>query len=200
MSKTLFTAALAFVLSISGFVLSAQVLTDSESPAQNTLDLVVNIKARYDVNLKESLAVMSVDSSNKSFGYKKNGTEFVPLSQDMKNAANEAGDDASATTIALGTFQREDELQFGYGDDSGFVPIADSFKVASDAGFHAGYNIESFYHLDFSKDPFDGIIDIMIIGEPLPASTVTMLVALAAAAALLLYSTRRTRSRFSAQA
>ena len=135
----------------------------------------------------------------KEFGYKVNGGAFVSLSSAMESARSAADGDKVSATLELGSFNPTEQLQFGYGDENGFEAIPE-LKISSDAGFHAGYNIDSFYQLDFPQDPFHGRIEILALGAPLPASTVTLLVALAAAAGLLLYNNRRTRARFSAQA
>ena len=37
---------------------------------------------------------------------------------------------------------------------------------------------DSWYWSDFSSDPFDGIIEVLVVGEPLPSSTVTFFLAL----------------------
>ena len=199
MSKTLFTAALAFVLSIGGFALSA----DDVSPipvafTNESLRLVA--QSSNDFDLKSHLATLAADSvKGTSFGYKKNG-EFVSLATLMQDAEIVAeGEKASATISIPGKFQKDDVFQFGYDNGETFEAISPTL-IASDPAFNAGYNIDSFYHLDFSQDPFNGKFDILVMGEPLPASTVTMLVALAAAAALLLFRNRKTRARFSAQA
>lgn len=199
MSKTLFTAALAFVLSIGGFVMSAQAedAQDQTVSEAGLWNLVVS--AKDETLLKQGLASIAVNSKDKSFGYVVNGGEFTSLSEAMEKPSLVTGDDKVSATFKLGNFSPEAQLQFGYRDENGFDAISAPLKVSSDAGFHAGYNIDSFYQLDFEKDPFNGKIEILI-GEPLPASTVTLLVALAAAAGLLLYNNRRARARFSAQA
>ncbi len=202
MSKTLFTAALAFVLSIGGFVMSAQAedaqnQTVSEPSAEAGLWQLV-VSAKDETLLNKGLKAIAVNSNEKSFGYKVGG-KFISLSDAMVGAPSAADGDKVSATIKLGSFNSSEQLQFGYGDEKSFDAIPE-LKISSDAGFHAGYNIDSFYQLDFPQDPFDGRIEILALGEPLPASTVTLLIALAAAAGLLLYNNRRTRARFSAQA
>lgn len=197
MSKTLFTAALAFVLSIGGFVVSAQ--AEDLSTSTDPIPWSLVISAKDDVLLQKGLASIA-SKSGKDFGYKVNGDGgFTSLSDAIKNAeAKRAADgDKVSATINLDNFSSDTQIDFGYGDEAGFDSV---LSVSGDAGFHAGYNTNGFYHLDFPKDPYDGTIEILVMGEPLPASTVTLLVALAAAAGLLLYNNRRTRARFSAQA
>ena len=186
MSKTLFTAALAFVLSIGGFALFAD---------ESASIVPVEFYAKMDVNLRNNLTA-SATASKKNFGYKKLGNDgFYSLSDAMKAEASD-----KKVTFLLGEFSSGDAFKLGFANSDGGDFTAANVKIASDAGFHGGYDIDGFYHLDFSQDPFDGRIEILALGEPLPASTVTLLVALAAAAGLLLYNNRRTRARFSAQA
>ena len=112
-------------------------------------------------------------------------------------------------SIPLGKFKQGQTFQFGIGtDENDFEPIAiasvkdlkangpknSSITVAGDPLYYAGYNSDSFYQLDFSEDPFNGNIEILVMGEPLPASTVTLIVALGLAAAFLLYRNRRQRA------
>ena len=206
MKKTLFTAALALVLSLGGFASFAQAqqtASDSSAatPAPWQLDLV--FKAKNETSLKKGLASLA-DNKKQSFGYKitvDDQEKFVSLStilgSEVTVSTNEKGE--AQATFKLGEFQKDDALQFGFSNEDFSTPNS-TLMVASDAGFYAKYDINSFYHEDFSKDPFDGKIDIYVMGEPLPASTVTLLVALAAAAAILLYNNRRTRVRLSEQA
>ena len=204
MSKTLFTAALAFVLSIGGFALSAQDSASSITLKKDYSLVKLVAQSNVDVGLKESLTKSTSSSGNAgsvTFGYVKNDGKFVSLVDAMAGAEVVNGDNSTRTaTYVLGKFHQNDTFQFGYGNDTSFEAVSPTLKVAGDPGFNAGYDIDSFYQLDFSNDPFDGKIDILVMGEPLPASTVTMLIALAAAAALLLFRNRRTRARFSAQA
>ena len=112
-------------------------------------------------------------------------------------------------SIPLGKFKQGQTFQFGIGtSENDFVPISiasvkelkssnagnSSISVAGDPLYYAGYNSDSFYQLDFSEDPFNGNIEILVMGEPLPASTVTLIVALGLAAAFLLYNSRRQRA------
>ena len=184
MSKTLFTAALAFVLSIGGFVVSAE--------SSDSVD--VNVVA-MDGDLVSNLAT-SAEKSGKQFGYIMRGGEFQSLSK-----AIAAQQQDGKVSLAEFNVTKEGGFKFGFSSDgSDFNPVSLKLKVASDSGFYVAVDSDGFYHLDFPEEPFTGKIDILVMGEPLPASTVTLLVALAAAAGLLLYNNRRTRARFSAQA
>jgi len=194
MKKTLFTAALAFVLSAGGFALSAQEAANSITLEKDHSLVKLVVESNVDVNLKDSLTRTSGDSPASTFGYVKNDGSFVSLVDAMAEAQAADGD-AKSASLVLGKFQAGDTFQFGYGNAAGLNSVASTVKVASDAGFHAGFDIDSFYNLDFSQDPFDGKIEIYIMGEPLPASTVTLLVGLAAAAAIVLYNNRRKRVR-----
>ena len=186
MSKTLFTAALAFVLSIGGFVVSAA----------SNVSVNVNVVA-MDGDLVSNLAAASAEKSGKQFGYIMRDGVFQSLSGAIAAQPQDG-------KVSLGEFPvtEEDGFKFGFSDSEGseFKPVSLKLKVAGDSGFYGGFDTNGFYQLDFPEEPFDGKIDILVMGEPLPASTVTLLVALAAAAGLLLYNNRRTRARFSAQA
>lgn len=43
-------------------------------------------------------------------------------------------------------------------------------------GFLSPYSF--WYHTDFAEDPFDGLIEVYVVGEPLPPATITILIAL----------------------
>ena len=206
MKKTLFTAALAFVLSLGGFVLSAQ----DQDPVRlafsnDSMKLVVASKVDSDLTNGLSLlsgSTVTANFENKTspgkFGYKLNDGTFSSLAEKINEIKV---DNATKTaTIPLGEFKDGDTYQFGFEDGDQFSPVGPTLEVASDPLFYGEFSSEGFYQLDFSKDPFNGMIEIYVMGEPLPASTVTMLVALAAAGAFLLYRNRKTRARVSAQA
>lgn len=180
-NKSLFAAAVAFVLTLGGVALSAQ----------DSMDIV----AKMDVSLKDNLTTKATQTG-KNFGYLKDGAGFYSLAEAMAAATTADG----KASVQLGNFSDRDAIQFGYAaeDGSGFTPA--SVKVASDPGYSYTYNPESFYTLDFSNSAFDGNIEIFPLGTPLPASTVTLLVALAAAAALVLLNSRRKQVRASGQA
>ena len=143
------------------------------------------------MNLSANLAAVSTDGG-KTLGYKRNGGEFVSLAQAVSDAQVAQVGDANVTTITLGQFNANDTIEFGYQDaDGGFHGYTPG-KIGSDPGYYGGYNVESFYQLDFSEDPFDGMIEI-VVGQPLPAPAVTLIVALAAGALFLLYKNRKER-------
>ncbi|MBP5585628.1 MAG: hypothetical protein J6Y92_04670 [Lentisphaeria bacterium] len=201
MKKTLLTAALACVLSIFGFVATAQestvTLNDGKFSSNVSKNLSLLVATSTDVDLSAKLA--SVSSGEKTFGYKKNGT-FVSLAQAVSEAQVATVGEAKVTSISLGEFNKDDTIQFGYnGGDNVFHPYS-PFKIESDPGYYGGYNADSFYKLDFSEDPFNGMIEIYVIGEPLPAPAVTLIVALAAGALFLLYKNRGRRSAHTEQA
>ena len=95
--------------------------------------------------------------------------------------------------IPLGTFSENETFQLGYAseDGNGFTPFSVTQAKSSEPNYYSGYNPDSFYQLDFAEDPFNGMIEIYIMGEPLPAPAVTLIVALAAGALFLLYKNRR---------
>ena len=181
MKKNLFAAALACAIAFGGFALSA---------ADTTHELTVTMS----VALKDHLTSAAPDA-NYSFGYRMASGGFQSLNSVLATAPT-TGD---SIKISLGDgFADKDGIQFGYATDaagSGFTPA--NVKVSSDPLFSYNYNPASFYEYDFSKDPFDGNIEVLNFGTPLPSSTVTLLIALAAAAGLLLYNNRRQRVRSS---
>lgn len=157
--------------------------------------------------------ITSTRSDGKVFGYKTTvGAEdvFVPIETSSISAIETSGK-LDAATLHLGKFEEGQTFQFGFAtaDGNDFVAIdvnsvkalkdsqnkKSSITVASDPLYYAGYNSDSFYQLDFANDPFDGNIEILVMGEPLPASHVTLIVALGLAAAFLLYNNRRQRVR-----
>ena len=207
MKKTLFTVSLACVLSLGGLTATASAenytpqskvafdnatgtLSSKGSESLKILMMNPKLNSGEEIGLSESLTKIAV-SGEKEFGYMLNdgqeGSKFVSLAELMKNVPS--GDVAS---ISLGKFQKSDTIKFGYADADGQnFSWVKPFKVESDAGFHGDYDAESFFHLDFAEEPFDGMIEVLVVGEPLPASTVTLIVALAAGAGLLLYNNRK---------
>lgn len=180
MKKTLFAAALAFVLTIGGLTASAE--SDVSSLENRGVYYTQTLKLATSAATIDKVALTmdyakNLDVDGKSFGYRL-GDEFVSLGEASKNPE------------AL----LNQSIEFGYRNSDGkFEPKTVSLKVSADPGYYADYKEESFLQLDFAKDPFDGVIDILVMGEPLPASTVTLLVALGAGALFLLYRNRRRR-------
>ena len=93
--------------------------------------------------------------------------------------------------MLLGHFEKGDKVQLGYKDGNNQFVVSTINVLSSDPGYFTGYNPESFYQLDFSEMPFDGKIDVAIIGEPLPGSTVTLILSLAALAVFMGYARRK---------
>lgn len=223
MNKTLFTAALACVLTLGGLTLSAQSTTETEkvsfdsennafsSTTSESLKVVfLDTAEKADGNLKlsdklsnyivgKSFGVMLIDDSDPE-----NITKSFTALGDL-SAVKQVGN-LDVASLPLGKFKEGQTFQFGIGtSESDFEPIAiasvktlrakgagnSSISVAGDPLYYAGYNSESFYQLDFSEDPFNGNIEILVMGEPLPPTTVTLIVALALGAAFLLYKNRK---------
>jgi len=183
MNKKLFTTALALVLSVGGFAASLQAddnvleLSKSGTYVTKTLELIGEEGMSSAEGLKTKLS-QAAEVDGKSVGYLVDKT-FVSL------------DTAMGFQLPVGQ-----PIQFGYGTNAkDFKPrtVTLNVSVTSDPGYYSGYKSDGFFQLDFPEDPFDGTIEIMVMGEPLPASTVTLLVALGAGALLLLYKNRRTR-------
>jgi len=186
MKKTLVSTLLACAMTIFGVATSLQAQDSaSETPVKSgqystQLLKLVNTNATSDTLTANLVKAPAVEG--KSFGYL-SGNTFVSL-----------GEAVSAVELPYNQV-----IKFGYGvadaENPNFEPRTVSLQVSvsSDPGYYGGYNPEGFYQLDFSEDPFDGKIDI-IVGEPLPAPAVTLLVALAAGAFFLLYKNRKQRS------
>lgn len=213
MNKTLLTAALACVLAIGGITASAKTYTPDENgsfgganafPSKGSESLkvlVVNPNAidaennPVSINLNEFLTPVEKNGVKYNFGYLKTGAdkknEFVSLSSILNSET--IADDAKVATISLGSFKRGDSFQFVYAGSNGSYVPANKISAGGqgDALYYAGFDQDSFFKLDFSEDPFSGNIEILVMGEPLPPATVTLLVALAAGSAFLLYSKRR---------
>ena len=182
MNKTFFAAALAGVLAFCGIALSA---TDPLPYA-----------AKMDLNLKDNLTRIATDTGTE-FGYTTEGSsEFVSLSTFMETAPVKG----KTAIVSLGNVTRSDSIKFGFRNASTNTFEAAKVFVASDPGYSYSYNPDSFFSLDFDKDPFDGNIEIYVMGTPLPPSTVTLLVGLGAAAIFLLYNDRRRRMRSAGRA
>ena len=215
MNKTLLTAALACVLAIGGITASAKTYTPDENgsfgganafPSKGSESLKVLVvnpnsidseKKPASINLSEFLTTVDKNEVKYEFGYLKTGadnkTEFVSLSSLLNKNGNTVADDAKVATISLGSFKRGDSFQFVYAGSNGSYVPANKISAGGqgDALYYAGFDQDSFFKLDFSEDPFSGNIEILVMGEPLPPATVTLLVALAAGSAFLLYSKRR---------
>ncbi len=194
MKKTLFTAALVCAMTIFGFAASLQAqdsvagkeLIHNGQYSTELLKLVNLDPNKTSTSLTAKLVkVPSVEG--KTFGYLYDG-KFVSLGN------------AAESSVELPYDQL---IQFGYGvadsENPDFEARTVSLKVSSDPGYYAGYNNDSFYQLDFSEDPFNGYFEI-VVGKPLPAPAVTLVVALAAGALLLLYKNRRQHSIHTEQA
>ena len=212
MKKSFFMVALASLLAIGGFTAYADNFTPQSkvsfdkgvisSKGSDSLKILL-MNPSDDIALSSFLSTMATTSSGeKEFGYMQNddsGSKFVSLAAILKSLDAATVDAAKVASISLGKFEKDNTIQFGYAnkDGSGFSSV----KIESDAGFHhGGYDVDSFFHLDFAEDPFDGRIEVLVVGEPLPASTVTLLIALAAGAGLLFFKNRKQLARRFAQA
>ena len=191
MSKKFIMAALAGFLTVCGVSASAQ----EEIPyltAKDAMRIIAVAKPEYKLGDKLTAAKSEVEGN--TLGYIVNpGTaseKFVTLGQAAESVTDGLNGDEIA---ALGHFSKGDKIQFGYKNSDGFT-AAKINVVSSDSGYFTGYNPEGFYQLDFSAMPFDGQIDILVIGEPLPSSTVTLLVALGFLALFMGYQYRRQRA------
>ena len=124
---------------------------------------------------------------------------FVPLSKAISENVSTTRDGKGNELVSLGHFEKNDTVQFGFQDaQGGFTPMSISV-LSSDPSYYAGYNIDSFYQLDFSEKPFDGRIDVLVMGEPLPSPTVTLILSLAALAIFMGYARRKQQNAHAVQ-
>ena len=201
MKKTLVTTILGCAMAFMGFAASAQNQTQ-----QNAVKMSDGV---FSSNVSKSLSILAVSPSdgldlvsdlskrtpeNKVFGFKRSNGGFVSLADaiaDVKTVP--AAENARVSVIPLGTFSENETFQLGYATENGedFTPFSVTKAKSSEPNYYSGYNPDSFYQLDFAEDPFNGMIEIYIMGEPLPAPAVTLIVALAAGGLFLLYKNRR---------
>jgi len=208
MNKKFIIAALAGFLTVCGFAVSAQ----EENAAAGATDVqtVDSLKAKDAMrifavaNSATDLASQLTRAKNFSveglkLGYlltSSTGTKtFVSLADAIGETPKVKDPDGyKFQVVELGEFKKGDSVEFGLGDPENpalFTEASINVLNSADAGYHTGYNAESFYQLDFSEMPFDGKIDVLVVGEPLPGSTVTLILSLAALAIFLGYARRR---------
>ena len=212
MKKNLFATALACALTLTGFALFAQ---ESEASAKTGHAFVEKSKIQFNSNgnvfsassggmqiafaaknddmLKNLKAYAEKEEGGKKYGFLADG-QFVSLQKALETSEDTSSNNDGETFIRLRKFSAQN-LQFGIGSSvSDFESFTGSAsEVSADPQFYGGYNAESFYSVDFAEKPFDGMIDILIMPEPLPAPTVTLIIALAASAVFLLYKNRKQR-------
>jgi len=195
MSKKFIMAALAGFLTVGAFALSAQDQQVESLTAKDNMRILAIAKSNADLKLADNLdaAKAATTESGRKLGYyvvKAGATEgkFVSLADAI---TQEVTTDAQGQdVVSLGHFSADDTIQFGYQENNQFhaTPIN---VLSSDPSYYTGYKSEGFYQLDFSEMPFDGKIDVLVIGEPLPGSTVTLILSLAALAVFMGYVRRR---------
>ena len=191
MNKKFFMAALAGLLTVCGFTATAAEEPDVLS-AKKAMRILAVAKPEY--KLSEKLAAAKGPVEGKTLGDIVNpGTDaakFVTLGVAAEAVSTSTkGDDIAA----LGHFAEGDTVQFGYQDQNGFTP-AKITVLSSDSGYSTGYDVEGFYQLDFSAMPFDGSIEVLVVGEPLPDTAVTLIVALGLVAVFMGYNYRKQRA------
>ena len=198
MNKKFIMAALAGVMTVCGFTLSAEDPVIIEKGQVESLDAKAKMRivaiARPNTNFTEKLTTVRGDTEGgltRGYLIKSGSSEtFVPLSSAIPASVNVSKDATGNELVSLGRFEQGDTIQFGFKDENGFTPMQISV-LSSDPAYYAGYNADSFYQLDFSEDEFDGRIDVLVVGEPLPSSTVTLILSLAALAVFMGYARRK---------
>lgn len=72
-----------------------------------------------------------------------------------------------------------------------FITNADykieSFKVNSENNIYVGFSTDKFYNLDFAEDPFNGMIEVLAVGEPSTSTNLTLLIAGLLGLAMFMY-------------
>ena len=208
MNKKIIMAALAGILTVCVISLSAQDKAQEEAAtveakeeavtveaisAKNTMKILAVAKPTYDLGAK--LTEAQNDESN-TFGYILNpdsdNPQFVTLSEAL--AEKSVTNDGTNDVVSFGRFAKGDKVQFGYKDSDNKFNPATINVISSDSGYYSGYNAQGFYTLDFSERPFDGEIEVLIIGEPLPSSAITLILALALVAGYMGYNYRKQRA------
>ena len=214
MNKKFFVAALAGVMTVCGFALSAQEPAQEQAQEQTvtkigevkSLDAQEKMRivaiAHPNTNLASKLTTVrgaTADGLTRGYLIKSGSSEtFVPLSSAIPASVNVSKDATGNELVSLGRFEQGDTIQFGFKDENGFTPMQISV-LSSDPAYYAGYNADSFYQLDFSEDEFDGRIDVLVVGEPLPSSTVTLILSLAALAVFMGYARRKQQNAHAVQ-
>lgn len=184
MKKTLFTAALACVLTLGGLVSYAQVTPsgDNSFAASASEKLYLKILPKASSSLAMNFAIKRGDADYQTL-----------LTSEQISAAS--SEKVKGLRLDLGNFAANETFKVGVVSGGQFEPF-----VSSEPGYYTSVDTNSYYSLDFSETPFDGTIEVFVFGEPLPPSTVTLLVALAAGAAFLLYRNRKQRDPRTEQA
>ena len=202
MSKKFIMAALAGFLTVGAFAVSADDNQTVDSlTAKDNIRILAIAKSSSNPRLADNLAAAKATTDEGAqAGYyvvKEGQTEgsFVSLAEAIKQDVTT--DEQGRDVVTLGRFSQGDKVQFGVKKNGEFT-AAPINVLSSDPSYYAGYNAEGFYQLDFSEMPFDGKIDVLVVGEPLPSSTVTLILSLAALAVFLGY-TRRKQQRVAAQ-
>jgi len=201
MNKKIIMAALAGILTVCGMTLSAQEPAPKKTieafSAKDAMKILAIAKPTYKLGdkLTEAQAQAQEEKGN-VFGYILNpdsdNPQFVTLSKALSEQT--VTNDGTNDVVSFGHFAKGDKIQFGYYDSENTFNPATINVISSDSGYYSGYNSQGFYELDFSAMPFDGEIDVLIIGEPLPGSTITLIVALAIVAAYMGYNYRKQRA------
>ena len=68
---------------------------------------------------------------------------------------------------------KQSYMDFSKMDKSQF-PIFTNTSSINDKEWMGGFDTNGFYNIDFSEMPFDGKIQVLVVGEPLPTQTVSL--------------------------
>ena len=82
---------------------------------------------------------------------------------------------ADHLTVGVPVVQAPAISDFNNISREGYRPVTYWMTSNANESFYPGVN---WYHSDFDEDPFDGRIEPFVVGEPLPSTTLTLLLAL----------------------
>jgi hypothetical protein len=93
--------------------------------------------------------------------------------------------------LAYGVTMPESKPAWDFSDLKKSAVPSQSYMVVDDTmpGYENPY--KAWYDTDFAEDPFDGLIEVYVVGEPLPSPIMTLVLALGTCG--IIYSTRKRR-------
>lgn len=93
--------------------------------------------------------------------------------------------------LAYGITMPESKPAWDFSDPKTSTAPFQSYMVVDDTmpGYENPY--KAWYDADFAEDPFDGLIEVYVVGEPLPSPLMTLVLALGTCG--IIYSTRKRR-------
>lgn len=83
----------------------------------------------------------------------------------------------------------EDQRPFNDFSNLRSAKVLPDYTLSTDYSMFSDYMCDYWYSTDFAAEPFDGRIEVMVMGEPLPSTTTTLLISIALVG-LLLYKNK----------